>query len=136
MMNCSTEFLTGGELASQAVICIENTEVVNLNLELSFMFLTVPVFLIILLINMGVLAILWRMEKTIVNELIMLDCMVNIMFSIISTFQQSPFYRGMDVDVYCSIHLVLFFATNACNRLIPVSIAIYRYYNWLSNTRK
>ena len=81
---------------------------------------------------MCVLGILWRMEKTIVNDLIMLDCMVNIMISTISTFQQSPFYRGMDVDVYCSIHLMLFFATSGCNRLIPVSIVIYRY----SNTRK
>ena len=132
IMNHSAEFPTGGEMAVQAVVTIENTEIVNWNLKFAFMYLTVPVFLIILLVNMGVLGILWRMEKTIVNELIMLDCIVNIMFSIISTFQQSPFYRGMDVDVYCSIHLMLFFATSGCNRLIPVSIVIYRY----SNTRK
>ena len=110
----------------QAVVAIENTEIANWNLEFTFMCLTVPVFLVTLPLNMGVLGILWRMEKTVVNELIMLDCLVNIMISAISTFQQSPFYRGMDVDVYCSIHLVFIFATNACNRLIPVSIAIYR----------
>ena len=135
-MNYSAEFHTGGELATQALIYIENTKIVNWNLEFTFMYCTVPVFLVTLLLNTGVLGILWKMEKTMVNELIMLDCMVNIMFSIISTFQQSPFYRGMDADVYCSIHLVLFFATSSCNRLIPVSIAIYRYDIWHSKTRK
>jgi hypothetical protein len=95
-------------------------------LEFIFMFFTIPVLIMTLLLNMSVLVILWRKDRTIVNKLMMLDCMVNITFSSICTFQQSPFYRGLDVEFYCYFHSVLFFASMVCNRLLPVSIVISR----------
>ena len=95
-------------------------------LEFGFMFFTIPVLVMTLLLNMSVLMILRRKDRTIVNKLMMLDCMVNITFCSLCTFQQSPFYRGLGFEFYCYFHSVLFFASMVCNRLLPVAIVISR----------
>ena len=125
-MNHSAEFKVGGKIVNHAVVTLENTEIVNWNLEFSFMYFTVPVFIITLLLNMSVLVTVLKTEKTIVNKLIMVDSIINILLSTISTFMQSPYYRGLGVDVYCSFHLICFFFFTACNRLIPVAIVLNR----------
>ena len=108
-------------------IWVEDTVIINRNLDPSFMFFTVPVFLVTLLLNICVLMILRPAENTIVNQLIILDCINDITFSSLSTFQQSPFYQGLGVEVYCYLHLVVYWTSAVSNRLLPVSIAVYRY---------
>ena len=108
-------------------LCVEDAVIVNWNLDPSFMFLTVPVFFVTLLLNICVLMILRSAESTIVNKLIILDSINDITFSFISLFSQSPFYQGIGVEFYCSLHLVIYWTCAMCNRLIPVSIAVYRY---------
>ena len=123
-MDQPPEFSIGGEMFKNSVVTIGKTEIVNWNFEFSFMYFTVPIYIATLLLNMSVLIILWKTEKTIVNQLIMLDCIVSIMLSSLYTF---PYYRGLGMEAYCYSHLVLFWASVACNRLLPVSIVVYRY---------
>ena len=108
-------------------LCVEDAVIVNWNIDPSFMFLTVPVFFVTLLLNICVLMILRSAENTIVNKLIILDIINDITFSSLSTFQQSPFYQGLGVEVYCYLHLVVYWTSAVSNRLLPVSIAVYRY---------
>ena len=108
-------------------ICVEDTVIINRNLDPSFMFFTVPVFLVTLLLDTCVLRILWPAESTIVNQLIILDSINDITFSSLSVFHQSPFYQGLGVEVYCYLHLVVYWTSGMSNRLLPVSIAVYRY---------
>ena len=110
-------------------IYIENTDIVNQNIESSFMLFTTPVFMVTLLLNIGVLMNVWTAERTTVNQLIFLGSVNNIMFSCVSTFQQSTFYRGLGVEAYCYPHLMLYWTFGMCNRLLPVAIVVYRYKN-------
>ena len=105
---------------------VEETVIVNWNLEHSFMFFTVPVFLATLLLNTCVVMILWPAENTIINQLIVLDSINDITLCSLSTFHQSPFYQGLGLEFYCYFHLVIYWTCVMCNRLIPVSIAVYR----------
>jgi hypothetical protein len=116
----------GGEMFTKAVVVIENTEIVNRKMEFSFMYLTIPVCMVTILLNLSVVMMLWKNEKTIVNQLMMLDCLVNIMYSSLSTFEQSPWYRGLGVEVYCCAHLVLLLPSMILNRLLPVAIVVFR----------
>ena len=105
---------------------VEDTVIVNWNLDHSFMFFTVPVHVVTLVLNICVLMILRPVESTTVNQLIILDSINDITFSSLSTFQQSPFYQGLGVEVYCYLHLVVYWTSGMSNRLLPVSIAVYR----------
>ena len=126
MVEDLTKISFGGELFSKIDVVIENTEIVNKTLEFSFMCFTVPFGLITLLLNVSVLMKLWKKEKTIVNQLMMMDCIMNIMFSHLATFQQSPYFRGLEIEVYCNFHLALAYAFNLFNRLCPLAIVGYR----------
>ena len=106
---------------------VEDAVIVNSNLDPSFMFFTFPVLIVTLLLNICVLIVLWPAESTTVNQLIILDSINDIMFSSLFTFQQSPFYQGLGVEVYCYLHLVIYWTCAMTNRLLPVSIAVYRY---------
>ena len=121
-----TKISFGGDLFSKIDVVIENTEIVNKTLDFSFMCFTVPFGLITLLLNVSVLMKLWKKEKTIVNQLMMMDCIMNIMYSHLSTFQQSPYFRGLDMEAYCNFHLVLAYVFMLFNRLCPVAIVGYR----------
>ena len=125
-MNQTVIIYLGGEVISTANIVVENTVAMNRQFGFSFMIFTIPVCLGIILVNLSVIKILWKEERTIVNELMMLDSMVNLVYSSLATFQQSPYYRGLGLEAYCFPHLMLSFATLIFNRLLPVSIVVVR----------
>ena len=105
---------------------LENMEIVNKKIEYSFLSLLIPMCLLIVSLNMEVLRKLWKTENTTVNKLMKLDCTVNIMYALQSTFQQSPFFRGLGEELYCYPHLVLTMAFAVLNRLLPVAIVAFR----------
>ena len=116
----------GGDQFRDAIIGIENTVIVNNTFEFNFMYFTIPLGLISALLNMSVLMMLWKKEKTVVNQLMTIDCIMNILSTSLSTFQQSPYYRGLDVEVYCYINLILAMCCMVFNRLCPVAIVVFR----------
>ena len=116
----------GGDQFIDAVIGIENTEIVNKKLEFNFLYFTIPMGLITTVLNMSVLMMLWEKEKTLVNQLMMIDCIMNILFTFLYTFQQSPYFRGLDLEVYCYFHQIIAFCCVQFNRLCPVAIAVFR----------
>ena len=125
-MNQSVVITVGVELFNTAQIVMENTQIMNRKLPLSFMLLSIPMCMVTLLLNMSVLMILSKKENTIVNQLMKLDCIVSIVYSSLGTFQQSPCYRGLSVAVYCYPHMMLSFASVVSNKLLPVAIVVFR----------
>ena len=115
----------GGNI-KYAKIGVKSTQIVNKNYGFGFMFFTIPIFLVNVVLNMAVMKILWKEEKTIVNQLMMVDSMVNIVYSLLSTIHHPPYYRGMDLQVFCYPHLVLTVISMIGNRLMPVTIVIFR----------
>jgi hypothetical protein len=116
----------GGDQFRDAVIGIEDTKIVNNMLEFNFMYFTIPLGLLTILLNMSVLMMLWKKEKTVVNKMMKIDCIVNILFASLSTFQQSPYFGGLDLELYCYFHLLLAYCCVHFNRLCPVAIAVFR----------
>ena len=107
-----------------AILKIEKMEIVNTRVELSFMFFTVPAWLIIVLLNSSVIMMLWKNKQTIINQFMLLDCAVSILYSSLSTFQQSPFYG--DMEVYCIFNLGILMTCMMSNRILPVAIVLFR----------
>ena len=125
-MNQSVVIRLEAEMFSMAEILIEKTEIINRKFPFSFMFLTIPTCMVTVLLNMSVLMILSKKEKTMVNHLMKLDCIVNIMYSSLGTFQQSPYYMGLGLEVSCYPHLMLSVTFVVFNRLLPVAIVVFR----------
>ena len=78
------------------------------------------------LLNLLVVMMLWENRKTIINQMMILDCTNSILYSCMSTFQQSPYYMGLDMDVYCIAHHGILHTAMMANRLFPIAIVLYR----------
>ena len=109
-----------------SIIVLEQMVIVNEKFSYSFLGILIPICLLTLYLNLYMLTVLWKKDKTIVNQLMMAELIINILFSLLGTFQQSSFYRGLDCKIYCYIHLVCKYIFLTFNRLVPVAIAIYR----------
>ena len=108
------------------IIELEEMEMVNENYDISFFGILIPICLLTLYLNLYMLVLLWKKDKTIVNQMMETELMINILFSILGTFQQSPFYRGFAYQLYCYLHLFCKYLFLTFNRLVPVAIALYR----------
>ena len=101
-------------------------KLMNKNNDYSIILLFVFVCFSTLWLNIKMILVLWREEKTIVNQMMKTELIINCLFSLLGTFQQSQFYRGLDSQFYCYIHLVSTYIFLTFNRLVPVTIALYR----------
>ena len=126
-MNQAEVITLGGGNNKDTNFEIEESQIVNKSHEFNFLLSTIPVCIMAIFINTIVLKILLKEEKTIVNQLMMLDSIVSIAATFLGTFQQSPYFRGLGVQGYCYPHLVAVVASITFNRLLPVSIVVFRY---------
>ena len=107
---------------------LENMELVNNAVDWWFMYFTIPVWVVTLLLNLSVIMMLWE-NKTMINQFMILDCSVSMVYSSLSTFQQSPYFVGLDSDVFCIVHMTVLMSCTQSNRLLPILIASYRLGN-------
>ena len=105
-----------------------DTEIVNEGVDWWFMYFTIPVWVVTLLLNLCVITMLWE-NKTMINQYMILDCSVSVVYSSLSTFQQSPYFVGLSSDVFCIVHMTLLMCCTQANRLLPIIIALYRWVN-------
>ena len=114
----------GGNIA-RWVLELEEVEIVNKAVDFTFLYLTIPVWVLTVVLNMIVITMLWE-NMTTINLYMILDCTVSIVFSSLSTFQQSPYYVGLNLDMYCIPHMILLNTCIYLNRILPIIIAFYR----------
>ena len=123
----SGQIVLGG-LITNRMVKLENTEIVNEGVDWWFMYFTIPVWVVTLLLNLSVITILWE-NKTIINQYMIFDCLVSMVFSSLATFQQSPYFVGLNSDVFCIVHMTVLMTCTQANRLLPIMIASYRWGN-------
>ena len=127
----NTTFVTtfGREVFNYCEIQPENTDIMNKNFEYSFMFLTIPWCMMTIFLNACVLIILLKKEKTSVNKLIKLDCFINIMYTSLAMFHQSPYYSRFCLGLYCYSHLMVSYTSVVSNQMLHVAIVSFWYLN-------
>ena len=64
---------------------------VNQKFEFSFLVLTIPVFCVTVGLNFSVILRIWKKDKTLVNQLMKLECCVNIFYSLQGTDMENIF---------------------------------------------
>ena len=93
---------------------ILQTVTVNKPPALRFESTILPILVSILLVNTVSIMLIIKRDKTLVNKLLTLDCIANIVLTVIGSIQQSK-ANGMGVELYCA----------------PVSVLYLRCFIWL-----
>ena len=116
---------------SKQVLELEEMEVVNEVMDGGFLYLTIPVWFLTVLLNTSVVMILWE-NMTPINKFMILDALISILYSSLSTFQQSPYYMGLSLDVCCIPLMIMLSTCMQANRILPSIIALYRFLSNMS----
>ena len=119
--------LVVGNSIAQLSIDIEKTEKVNTPIPSSLELLNISAGFCVVILNLIVLKILTDGEKTVVNKIMIMDCLVNSLYSVVGTFQHTQSYKDIGLPQYCLTHLVIAYSLAIFNRLSPIAIGLYRY---------
>ena len=111
---------------SASVFIIENSEAVNITDLNSDLLFTIPILLLTILINLYARKVISAKDKTLINTLLMRDCLVNIVCSVLQTFRYSP-WVFLQVSPFCVTLIGVFTSLAMFNRLVPIAIVVYRY---------
>ena len=103
------------------------TDPVNQGLSAEFMAASSAVYLTTAVLNLLLVLLLARLDRTAVNLLMLMDCLTGCLHSGLAIVQHSTVFRGLDWPAYCAIHNTLMDFFILVNRSVPVAIAVYRY---------
>ena len=81
-----------------------------------------------LVINTAAVVVIGRKEKTGVNRLIVLDSFANMLTALIQLFNSMALTTSSSYQaIFCIFNLAMLFIFATWNRLVPVVLALYRY---------
>ena len=111
---------------TSSVFIIENSEAVNFKDLTGDLVFTIPILVLTISINLYAKNVISAKDKTLINTLLMRDCLVNIVCSVLQTFRYSP-WVFVEVTPFCVTLIGIHTSLVMFNRLVPVSIVVYRY---------
>ena len=108
------------------------TKIVNQPRDESYLWGSVFVCVVTLVVNIAAVVVIGKKEKTGVNHLIILDSFANILTAMVQTFNSmiltnSLFTSSKGNAIACILNMSGFYTLGIWNRLVPVGLAFYRY---------
>ena len=102
------------------------TEVINSPRQFIYLVASLVALPINMAINTAAILVIQRNEKTVINNLVVCDCIANMLSMAIVSFLQSPF-AILRSPLLCSVEIFVKFSITVWNRLVPVAIVVFRY---------
>ena len=101
---------------------------VNFDLDTDFLTMSLFIFLFFCIVPINCTIIIWITvikDKTLIDNMILLDCVFNIAMLAAGGFYYPT--RVWDNDIVCSLKAGIIFFIIYINRIIPITIVGYRY---------
>ena len=124
-----------------------STMVVNQPRDEVYLWSSLLISALTLVVNMAAVAVIGRKEKTGVNHLIVLDCFANVLTALVQLFNFMALTNSSSFQaIVCIFDVAMLTIFGTWNRLVPVVLALYRYLlvsfhmrcflNWKNRTLK
>ena len=91
-----------------------------------YLFANIPITLATFAINLWAGLSILKKERTGIHCLIVSDCVLNVVSSLLTSFIQSP-WSLLGASTPCLLTTFLMHLLTSWNRLVPVAIAAFRY---------
>ena len=114
----------GGNLSLQALIW-QDSHNVNSHVENIYFTSNIPIVLLTMVVNYIAVMVIRKKERNGMNDLIVLDCKINVLLIMRNAFLQSPWFV-MNSRPPCLIDQVVSVIL-LWNRTLPIGIALFRY---------
>ena len=105
-----------------------STMVVNQPRDEVYLWSSLLISALTLVVNMAAVAVIGRKEKTGVNHLIVLDCFANVLTALVQLFNFMALTNSSSFQaIVCIFDVAMLTIFGTWNRLVPVVLALYRY---------
>ena len=111
----------------QLVIEPISTMVVNEPRDEGYLWASLFVFAVTLVVNIAAVIVIGRKEKTGINRLIVLDSFANVLTALVQMFNLMALTTSSSNDIVCIFDMAMLIILATWNRLVPVVLALYRY---------
>ena len=102
--------------------------VVNEPRDEIYLWASLIVFAIALVVNTAAVIVIGRKEKTGINHLIILDSFANMLTALVQMLNLAALTTSSSSnDIVCIFDMATLFTLTTWNRLVPVVVALYRY---------
>ena len=111
--------------------------VVNEPRDEVYLWASLIVFAVTLVVNIAAVIVIGRKEKTGINRLIVLDSFANILTALVQMFNLVALTTSSSNDIVCIFDMAMLIILATWNRLVPVVLALYRYLLvsfWIQNS--
>ena len=104
-----------------------STTVVNQPRDEVYLWSSLLIFAVTLVVNWAAVVVIGRKEKTGVNRLIVLDCFANVLTALVQMLNLMALTTSISNDMVCIFDIAMLVTLTTWNRLVPVVLALYRY---------
>ena len=101
--------------------------VVNEPRDEIYLWASLIIFAVTLVVNIAAVIVIGRKEKTGINRLIVLDSFANVLTALVQMFNLMALTTSSSNDIFCIFDMATLFTLTTWNRLVPVVVALYRY---------
>ena len=122
---------------SQLAIEPISIAVVNGTRDEVYLWASLFIFALTLVVNTASVIVIGKKEKTGINRLIVLDSFANVLTALVQMFNLMALTTSSSNDIVCIFNMAMLTILGTWNRLVPVVIALYRYLLvkfWIQNS--
>ena len=101
--------------------------VVNEPRDEIYLWASLIIFAVTLVVNIAAVIVIGRKEKTGINRLIVLDSFANVLTALVQMFNLMALTTSSSNDIVCIFNIAMLVTLTTWNRLVPVVLALYRY---------
>ena len=101
--------------------------VVNEPRDEIYLWASLIIFAVTLVVNIAAVIVIGRKEKTGINRLIVLDSFANMLTALVQMFNLMALTTSSSNDIFCIFDMATLLTLTTWNRLVPVVVALYRY---------
>ena len=104
-----------------------STLVVNEPRDKVYLWASLSVCAVTLVVNTAAVIVIGRKEKTGINQLIVLDSFANMLTALVQMFNSMALTSSSSNGIVCICDMAMLFILSTWNRLVPVVLALHRY---------
>ena len=113
-------------LVKEFIIETSNMTKVNITSDISTLFYHIPVFLIVIIVNISCVILFRTLEQNFAYKMVICDSINNILYAI-ALFYGNNYKHPFPIPPFCAITASLSYGFLTLNRLVPLVIVLHRY---------
>ena len=107
---------------------LDQPSLINQVVEPAYGWLNCVISLITIIVNIWAVRVLRKKESESLTNLVIWDCLINILISNDELFIHSNFWAPIQIQAVCTVKTSTFMTLLAFTRLVPVAIVLLRYF--------